>query len=168
MKITIKNIWNVSEYNPNSKSILISIVDNKDFNTDFYNKYIRVLKMDIDDIDLCVYPEIANEKYNIFNINYYNQVIDFIKNAKEEGIEEIVLHCSAGVSRSPALAMGICKYLELEEEYKAIINSKGYFPNLYILSFFTSVEEETKKRLEMRKTKAENKVYTIEELLKED
>lgn len=163
MKVTIKNLYNIENYIPNEKSILISIIDNEETNIDFYNKYIKVLKLDIDDIDICIYKDIDFEKYNIFNINHYNKIIEFIQ---EDDINEIVIHCSLGISRSPAIAIGICKYLRLEDQYKKIRNSNKFFPNLYILSYFENVEDLVKIKLELtEKSIKKRKVISFSDLL---
>lgn len=50
----------------------------------------------------------------------------FIDKYKNE-VEEIVVHCHAGISRSSACASAICKYLGLD--YKNIWGSGDYVPN---------------------------------------
>lgn len=151
MKITIKNVWNVSDYIPNEKSILISIVDDSNLKLDFYNKYINVLKLTIDDIDTCLIKDIYLKNYEVFNEIHYKKIINFIE--LNNNINEIVIHCSLGVSRSPAIGIGLCKYLGLEDEFLKMINSNKYMPNLNILSYFCNVENLVEKRLKEKNEK---------------
>lgn len=147
MKITIKNIWNISEYTPKRKAILISIVDDPNFNLDFYNKYINVLKLNIDDIDTCLTSNTNLNNYKIFNKNNYNEIINFVDLNTKQNIDEIVIHCNAGISRSPAIGIGLCKYLNLNKEFNEMIKNKKYIPNLNILSYFCDIEDLKKQRL---------------------
>ena len=52
--------------------------------------------------------------------------IDKFKNNSE--IEEIIVHCAAGISRSSAVAAAICQYLDLDE-LNIIWNNPNFVPN---------------------------------------
>ena len=52
--------------------------------------------------------------------------IDTFKN--DNRVKDIIIHCTAGISRSPAVAAAICKYLNLDE-YNTVWNNEKYIPN---------------------------------------
>jgi predicted protein tyrosine phosphatase len=53
--------------------------------------------------------------------------IDKYKNSDE--VEEIIVHCHAGVSRSSATAIAIAKYLDNNSFIEEVLNSSLYSPN---------------------------------------
>lgn len=90
------------------------------------NKYDKVLELRFDDIPIPI------EDYIIFNKEHLEQIREFVKDD-----EDIDIHCSAGISRSTAVAIGICilkgniaMMLDYLDRHHLII------PNDYILSMF--------------------------------
>ena len=76
-------------------------------------------------------------------------MLDFIK--RNDEAESIVTHCSAGVSRSSAVAMCICWYHNDLEREKAILESDRYWPNPHIMKIMAElmgVYEEKKEIIE--------------------
>lgn len=57
---------------------------------------------------------------------------DFIDKYKEE-VEEIIVHCHAGVSRSSGCASAICRYLGIDDMF--IWGSEDYVPNRLVNKF---------------------------------
>lgn len=60
------------------------------------------------------------EGVGIFNDKHAQQVIDFVQKMNEMGIEKMVVHCEAGVSRSAAVALSLytlldCTFNQLEQ-----------------------------------------------------
>ena len=56
----------------------------------------------------------------LFNDEHASQIIDFVR--EWEGADRIVIHCMAGQSRSPGVAMGLCELFawdlaDLEQRY---------------------------------------------------
>lgn len=166
-KIIIKSIWDISQYNPPENSILISILEEEDdFNTDFYNKYIKVLRLDIHDVDFIKYHTAKDIYSNTINEEIVQNILNFVGDIKK--ISQIVIHCSAGVSRSPAIAMGICNHFKLKEEFDSIIRNERYSPNLYILKVF-GINEDIINSLHddiLNETVDVNKLYSINDLFK--
>lgn len=64
------------------------------------------------------------------------RIYDFIKSCeKDERIEEIIVHCHAGISRSSAVAAGICLMLKQDDMW---IWEGGYLPNRHVFTMMNS------------------------------
>lgn len=84
---------------------------------------LRLNFNDIDrDYDNCLAPRLGD----------FTGLKAFVETAKQaEDVEEIIVHCAAGISRSSATAAAICQYLGLDEQ--EIIWSKFlYKPNMLV------------------------------------
>lgn len=115
------------------------------------NKYDKVLELRFDDIPIPI------EDYIIFNKEHLEQIRKFVKED-----EDINIHCSAGISRSTSLAIGICilkgnidMMLDYLNRHHLII------PNDYILSMF---------RLELIKDNYDDRfhLYNIYKIIQEN
>lgn len=56
------------------------------------------------------------------------KVVDFVFKCTDLGVEELWVHCDAGISRSSGVAAAILKYLTGDD--KRIFNNPRYCPNL--------------------------------------
>lgn len=115
------------------------------------NKYDKVLELRFDDIPIPI------EDYIIFNKEHLKEIKEFVKDD-----EDIDIHCSAGISRSTAVAIGICiskgnidMMLDYLDRHHLII------PNDYILSMF---------RLELTKDNYDDRfhLYNIYKIIQEN
>lgn len=68
----------------------------------------------------------------LFEQQHARTIIDFIDEIKNN-VDELVVHCHAGISRSGAVGLFICRYLQLDENEFRQLNA-GIGPNFYILS----------------------------------
>lgn len=116
------------------------------------DSYDEVLELRFDDIPIPI------EDYILFNKEHLEQIRDFV--VKED--EDIDIHCSAGISRSTAVAIGICilkgniaMMLDYLDRHHLII------PNDYILSMF---------RLELTKDNYDDRfhLYNIYKIIQEN
>lgn len=89
---------------------LISITEPERLNpnSQFYkppvwDKWTNHIILGFHDIDAKNKPEIYQDPYVVFNQDHASQIINFIE-ALPDNTEKIVVHCSAGVSRSGAIA----------------------------------------------------------------
>jgi predicted protein tyrosine phosphatase len=57
--------------------------------------------------------------------------IKFINSVNEKDINVLMIHCAAGVSRSGALGLFACRYLDLDEE-KFRKDNPNIFPNAHV------------------------------------
>ena len=62
-----------------------------------------------------------------FNEAHTKEIVDFVTNHKDL---DIVVHCEAGISRSPAVAAAICNYINGPRSDAAYF--KNYIPNSFI------------------------------------
>lgn len=85
-----------------------------------------VLKLNFNDIDKDYY----NAKAPV--LGDFAGLKAFVETAKQaEDVEEIIVHCAAGISRSAATAAAICQYLGLDEQ-EIIWSKYRYKPNMLV------------------------------------
>lgn len=73
--------------------------------------------------------EYEKEKGIFMSENDAKKIVAFIKRCQERGIQEIWVHCDAGISRSAGVAAAIMKYLNNDDSL--IFNNPKYCPNMY-------------------------------------
>jgi len=108
VNITILNKQDAVKYTPKEKSIAIRITDkNSNFVTGFpYERYIDVLELKFHDAD----PEYfftETLKKNLFSEEDTYKIFDFLKDKKI--VNEVVVHCDYGHSRSVTVALFIAE-----------------------------------------------------------
>jgi len=74
----------------------------------------------------------------LFDENDAKKIIDFINKINNDIYGTLVIHCDAGISRSGAVGLFICRYLELDERKFRKMNSYIH-PNQYILEVLNKV-----------------------------
>lgn len=84
---------------PTNGQVIVSIHDRVQGPASLQEGWKDVLFLSFHDTD------VAKEGYDLFNESQAKDVIDFI--AKHKDVEQIVVHCTMGVSRSAAVAMFI-------------------------------------------------------------
>lgn len=57
-----------------------------------------------------------------------NQIVDHVLTWNKMGVENIIVHCDAGISRSAGIAAAILKYLTGDDSQ--IFNNSKYIPNM--------------------------------------
>jgi predicted protein tyrosine phosphatase len=73
--------------------------------------------------------EAERDNCTLFNERHAKEIVDFV-NLYKDKIDEIIVNCLAGYSRSPAIAAGIAKMIgEDDREF-----FKTYSPNNYVYS----------------------------------
>lgn len=105
--------------------VLISIYGKGE--TKLENKYFDCLYLKIDDITYN-YPD-----YTLFNKKHFAQIVYFFNKYKNKDID---IHCTAGISRSGAIALGLCLLMNDRDKYFNILNNSFILPNEYILAYF--------------------------------
>ena len=72
---------------------------------------LQLVFADVDTQEKLTYlQEEVGIKSCLFNVQHANLVLDFIRDLKDK-IEVLMVHCTAGVSRSPAVAAAITKIM---------------------------------------------------------
>lgn len=85
---------------------VISITGSCTYPTNLKDGWERVLRLEFDDID------IEEEPYQMFTEQQAREVIAFVQDCTLCGIDGILVHCHAGVSRSAAVSKWIAdRYL---------------------------------------------------------
>lgn len=112
-----------------NKYIIVSICCPDDTGPIFYTsfkpgdvRYKGILRLWFNDIDR-PYENKEPKQEDFVGLKAF---IDKFKNDSE--IEEIIVHCAAGISRSSAVAAAICQYLDLDE-LNIIWNNPNFVPN---------------------------------------
>jgi predicted protein tyrosine phosphatase len=94
---------NVENYEPNRVEVCISISDPKAPPVKLSSGFRDVLHL--------TFTDIASPSRMPFDVlfapEHARAILEFV--ARWPGVERIVVHCVAGQSRSPAVAMGICE-----------------------------------------------------------
>lgn len=126
MKITVMSRLKAIEHSIKSginKCVIISINSLENDSTYFYfnDKIIDILPLYFNDIERDYGESLAPRPKDLAGLK------DFIDKYKQE-VEEIIVHCAAGISRSSAVAAAICQYLDLDEE-NIIWANHQYIPN---------------------------------------
>lgn len=102
------------------------------------DQYKDILELYID--DTVIGSDIIN-KENVFDYEKAKILNDFIL---KNNFDEVVVHCSLGISRSPAIMLCIAKILN-NSELEKIIKEKYKFYNLYLVDIFIKSNYSIKK-----------------------
>lgn len=105
---------------------MISIVTFENTWPDYNSKNCKkVLRLAFHDAT----PDSPNTlKDHLFNIHLANMILDFVEEVQHE-IKMLVVHCEAGLSRSPAIAAAISNwYFQDDKKYF----KPPYFPNNFV------------------------------------
>jgi len=107
-------------------SIMISIVDNNaPWAKIKLGSLISILRMSFDDV------EWNETKYATpMSKRDAEQIVGFvIHDIPEKNANYLIIHCTAGISRSAGIAAAIGKIFQDEQDWK-FLNPKKYFPNM--------------------------------------
>jgi predicted protein tyrosine phosphatase len=91
-------------YEPNGKEICISIGDPHGNPAQLSDAFVAVLRLAFNDITAYPAPEDV-----LFAEEHAEEVLRFVEQWPDA--DRIVIHCHAGVSRSPGAALGLCDVL---------------------------------------------------------
>src|SRR3954468_20088676 len=91
----------VEQYEPSSREICISISDPGAAPAGLSPSFAAVLRLQFDDV-----AERGDPADVLFAEQHAREIIAFIDEWPD--VDRIVLHCNMGVSRSPAVALGLC------------------------------------------------------------
>ena len=83
-------------------------------------------------------------------------IVNFVEDISQRGFSHLVVHCQAGFSRSPAVAIAIAEHLQLIDELRKLqaLASRGVFaPNQTVLRRIREVTgAHTRKQEELEQT----------------
>jgi predicted protein tyrosine phosphatase len=97
--------------------IIISITETSKYLPEFKKNKNRMglLRLHFHDVDT------IKEGYLHFTKDHAKQIVEFVNRHKER-IEEIIIHCTAGFSRSPGIAAALAKGLFNQDDDKYFYN----------------------------------------------
>jgi predicted protein tyrosine phosphatase len=122
---------------PLENTIIIRITSNEKFSYMANEKlFSDILELRFDDVS-DTHPTGDTMLYGQMTNDHYNQIVSFFEKNKLD-TKNIIVHCDAGQSRSPAVALGILDYLlEDPEQAISLIRINGHWkPNIHVLSYF--------------------------------
>ena len=89
-------------YEPSLREVCISVTDPGKSAAQLSNRFLAVLRLAFTDID-----ELVEDPWDVvFTPAHAREIIDFLQEWRD--VDRVVIHCRAGLSRSPGIAMGIC------------------------------------------------------------
>lgn len=90
----------------------------------------NILRLQFHDLDH-IHPQLQEVTY--FSKQHAKEIHQFLLLASMlSGIDHLIIHCEAGVSRSPAVGLAIASYLNLFGDVTHII--RKYIPNLMVFT----------------------------------
>ena len=137
MKTQVINSIQSETFMPEKHTIIIRITSNESFAV-LQNRsaFQDVLELRFDDIS-DTHPKEDSMLYGAMTKEQFWEIVEFINRNKNTGIS-MIIHCDAGQSRSPAIAISVLDYL-LEEQTQAqdlIRINTHWKPNSFVTSFF--------------------------------
>lgn len=120
----------------------------------------ETLSIQFSDLTKEQYDKIIPKPGKLFGEEQAKKIINFIDRTNALDIDELFIHCAAGISRSGAVGTWACRYLNLDEQN---FKYKNYWilPNIYVLctlnkvsginddyiSFWTNPENKRKREI---------------------
>lgn len=104
LELKILSQREAESYQPARKAVCISITDRGSAPAHLDPRFHGILRLTFDDIN--------GEKgagWIPFNESFAAQIVDFV-NKYKDSVDEVVIHCYMGVSRSPGVALGLLDY----------------------------------------------------------
>lgn len=129
LKYHITSLKDFPSYEPSERSVAVRIGDTyKDLGEAVTGRYERVL--DLCFKDLYKRPYLKEEEY--FNEEHIKELEDFFQYIQKNNVEELVVHCHAGISRSSSVLIAYLLYEGQYEKVQRLLDLGRYFPNAYV------------------------------------
>lgn len=107
-------------------SILISISDKKE-SSPIEFLFLTKNNLHIQDVALLHFDDEEAPHENAMKLEDAYRIIHFVNDNINKNIDEIIVHCGAGISRSAGVAAGLMKILTANDD--AIFNNPRFCPN---------------------------------------
>lgn len=139
--------------------IIISINDTG-YDTEIYNNknIIDICKLWFDDIDNIKYED---NDLKLMTKDQGKQIKDFVNKYKDR-VKHIVIHCTAGISRSGAVGFVLARYLNGDDKY--LWAKDRYLPNKHVYKLMCEtlgLEYSDKLFKDRKRFRNRNNHYTI-------
>jgi predicted protein tyrosine phosphatase len=102
-EVLILSEKNAQLYEPSRREVCISVTGPGKPLPNLSAQFLRVLRLAFSDIT----EPIDDPDYVLFNAQHAEEIIGFVRQ-HERDVDRIVIHCQAGFSRSPGIAVGLC------------------------------------------------------------
>lgn len=102
-------------------------------------RFADLTKKELEKLDIDKKDD-KQKDYKLFDEIDAQKIIDFIVDINKKDIPVLIIHCAAGISRSGAIGLFICRYFDLDEEQFREEN-KYILPNFYILNVLNNVSK---------------------------
>lgn len=156
-----------SEETLDNNYIIISINDSGHNTTIYSNPKIKdVLALTFDDIEL---KEHEDGFIKLMEVSQGERIKSFVDKYKGY-VNNIVVHCTAGISRSGAVGCVLARYLNGNDEY--LLKTGRYIPNKYIYKLMCEVfnleysDELFEEKLNIRCSKPKSNDLNLDDLFK--
>lgn len=96
---------------------------------------------DVSDKELDIIKTASKHEANkviLFNEQHAKQIIEFVNKINKQQDHVLVVHCNAGISRSGAVGLFVCRYLHLDEKMFRAYHP-DIQPNFYIYNILYTV-----------------------------
>lgn len=136
MKVQVFNSKASETFKPEPKSIIIRITSNAEFAIMQHRDLFQdVLELRFDDIS-DTHPKEDSMLYGAMTTDHYQQIKSFMQ--KNIDSFQLSVHCDAGQSRSPAVAISVLDYLlnDPEQAQQLLQKNRHWKPNSHVSSFF--------------------------------
>ena len=143
MKITVLSKQDVRRYKPQGVSALIAINDLDEAN----NARTYVSRFRYKKCFFHFFDDVLEFQYGHLSIPQGRLLYHHIQSTlATQGLDEIVIHCHAGYSRSRAVASFITKYLLKDEaQFEALkVENGGFAGNPHVLNTLIKIHQEEK------------------------
>lgn len=132
MKITIMSLKQAIKYQPpiNETCSIIRVLEPNVSNESLQHtdQFKEVLELQFHDLEESPY---LPSNTRLFNKQDAELLVSFFE--RNRNIDSIIVHCHAGVSRSPAIALGLSWYLRNQQLEQAVMDSGKYVPNPLVM-----------------------------------
>lgn len=134
LQIVVRNRDMAGEFDLNVPYIVISVTDVGSEDVEFVKSKTRkaILRLKFSDFDpntgVFRSVDMTNSGIIFFDEKMAKQIVDFIK--KHSKVKVLLVHCEAGISRSPGIAAAICNYIGRDDS----VYFSRYLPNMYVYS----------------------------------
>lgn len=159
MKVTILSLSQainyIPEYRKFKQTALISIVDGGYSIDELRYDYRAKLTLNFYNIEP---KESLLSNWNYFSEKDGNRLLSFFEDIQAFGFNELVIHCHAGISRSPVIALAYA-WFSGDDDLEQIIIKEKYIPNKQVLrvrSKLLGLYEEKKELIEQPIISTEN------------
>lgn len=149
-----------------TKTAIIEITGEQDMKyVPFYFKkdHFNVLRLLFDDIevdtDVQFLDGTGKGKLITMSLNQGKQIVQFIK--ENEHVNNFIVHCAAGVSRSGSVAKFIAEYFNIEDAQFELLNPY-VSPKLGFLQTLRLAEDELNKELKINEVMTPNDPHRCE------